>query len=39
VLAELLVTAGAFAWLAFGTHLISITQTAGQETSMDWLIG
>lgn len=34
VLSELLVTAGAFAWLAFGTHLISITQTAGQNAPL-----
>lgn len=33
VLAEMIVTAGAFAWLAFGTHLISITQNAGQVCS------
>lgn len=30
MLAEMIATAGAFAWLAFGTHLISITQNAGQ---------
>jgi len=34
VLAEMIVTAGAFAWLAFGTHLISITQNAGQTAPL-----